>query len=199
MQLASCSRTRGSTASTSLSTVVGCACERSGLTRDRRPSRHRSSLGPPFSSDTKPSTSVLVSDGGRRPPDEPLAAARRRPDRNGSGSGQARARSTFVPDDAGRFLLARRCVRPARSRAVGGVDLQRRRDCRPQGRLRRRHLGRRADRHPVHDRARQPDAGAGVLRLRGRERPRPVSGPAERSHRGRPELDRRPPRADRRS
>ena len=35
--------------------------------------------------------------------------------------------------------------------------------------------------------------------LRGRERPRPVSGAAERAHRGRPELDRRPPRADRRS
>ena len=50
-------------------------------------------------------------------------------------------------------------VRPARSRAVGGVDLQHRRDGGTQGRLRLRHVGRRADRHPVHDRARQRRRG----------------------------------------
>jgi len=54
----------------------------------------------------------------------------------------------------------------------------------------------RADRDPDHRRLERPAEGARVVRLRRRERPRPVSHPAGRSHRGRlrPARDRRRPR-----
>ena len=65
------------------------------------------------------------------------------------------------------------------------LDREHRRDGRAQGRLRRGPVERRADRDPLHDRARDAAARAGLVHVRRRERPRPVPDPAERPDRGR--------------
>ena len=143
----------------------------------------------PHLGDARARNVPLVSCGGPESADRERPTGSGRADLRGARRRQAGSGRAVLPDDARRLLLARRRLRAARSSAVGGLDLEHRRDGRAQGRLRLRHVGRRPDRHPVHDRARHAGESARVVRLRGRERPRPVPDPAERSDRGRPELD----------
>ena len=103
-----------------------------------------------------------------------------------------------MSDDPRRLVLARRRVDAPRAPTVLGVGLEHRDERRPQGGLRLGHVERRADRHPVHDRARVPASRTGVVRLCGRERPGAVSGPARCPDRRRLELHGRQARARRR-
>ena len=141
----------------------------------------------------------IRSDGGCDPAERRSPAARpRRALPAAVAQGRPVPAAPSCPMTPGRLVLARRRLGAARAPAVGGLDREHRRDGRAQGRLRLRHLGRRADRHPVHDGAGHPGEGSGVVRLRRRERPRPVPDSPDAPDRRRAGLRRRPARARRR-
>ena len=111
---------------------------------------------------------------------------------------QAGAGRAVLPDDTRGLVLARRRLTASRPLAVGHVRVADRSDGWPEGGLRLRLVGERPDRHSLHDGAGHPAEGAGLVRLRRRERPRPLPRATERPDRGWPELVGRPARPGRR-
>ena len=98
-----------------------------------------------------------------------------------------------LPGAAGRQHLEHAGGHAAGAGQLGDDGQHDRREPRlPRG-LRRRHVGRRPHRHPVHHRARHADEVPGVVPLRRRERPGAVRGAAERADRGRRQRHRRSP------